>query len=171
MINYPTANVITIDDDVFYPPDLIYKLKMQHKKYPNAIICCLSRIIKAENDNVKPYKEWKYFKSNSKPSFNHLPIGVGGTLYPVHSLHIDAFNEEKLCSMALKTDDLWLKIMSLKQQTRVVSIAGEYSHFFIPIIYRNNLSLMTTNIGEGQNDIIFKNLMEHFKIPLSIFES
>ena len=120
---------------------------------------------------MRPYREWRYIKINTKPLFNTLTIGVGGTLFPPNSLHTDAFNKKSILKLALRVDDLWLKIMSIRNETKVVSLAGEYPRFFIPIIREDNVSLMSLNIGEGQNDRIFKSLVQHYQIPVSIFKT
>ena len=168
MIENPDANVITIDDDILYPPDLIEKLKHWHEIYPESIIAPITRQIKVLAHKIRPYKEWRYLHINTEPSFLNLTMGVGGSFYPKGSLHPDTFDLDTLKRMSLKTDDLWLKVMSLKCNTGVVSIAGEYPGFFIPVIIKNNISLMSENIHQGMNDIIFKNLMDHFKLPASI---
>ena len=51
MLSYPDANIIVIDDDMLYPPDLIKKLKIFNVKYPEGIICPISMKIE-----VKPMK-------------------------------------------------------------------------------------------------------------------
>lgn len=170
MLEYPEADIITIDDDMFYPPDLLSKLKINSKKFPNDIICTAAREIKIKNSKPESYDKWPYLKNNSLPLYSNLAIGVGGTLFPSHSLHPDLFNVADLKRLALKTDDLWLKIMSLKNQTKVASLAGEYSRFHIPIIQKSNSRLMDLNIREGQNDIVFKELLDYYQIPVTIFE-
>lgn len=169
MLEYPDAIVITVDDDMFYPPDLCEKLIKFHSKYPDSIICSMTRQIKVKDDKILPYREWSYLRSNSEPDFRNLTMGVSGTLFPPKSLHPEVFNIEILKKIALKADDLWLKIMSIKNNTKVASIAGEYPGFFIPIIYKNDVKLMESNIVGGQNDKIFNDLMEYYQIPVSIF--
>jgi hypothetical protein len=105
------------------------------------------------------------------PSFQNLTMGGGGTLFPAQSLDSMLFNLEILKKYALTADDLWLKVMSLKKGTKVVSIAGEFPRFFIPIIQKNNKKLTDRNIGEGQNDLIFNKLIAHYEIPLSVFKA
>lgn len=73
--------------------------------------------------------------------------------------------------MALRTDDFLLKIMSWKKQTKVVSLAGEYNRFYIPVLHNNDKRLMDSNRGEGQNDLIFNQLMGYYQIRLTIFEN
>jgi hypothetical protein len=171
MLEFPTANVVTIDDDMFYPTDLIAKLKLFHKKYPTSILCPITRKIQFEKGEITEYKNWKYAKENSEPLFINLTMGGGGTMFPPNVLHSDVFDLKNLKSLALKADDLWLKIMSLKNKTKVVSMVGEYPRFFIPLIHEDNISLTDSNIGEGRNDQIFKSLMEHYQIPQSIFKT
>ena len=167
MLEYPNANVITIDDDMFYPLNLIFKLKSYHKIYPNEILSPISRKIRFDSNTISEYKNWYYNKNNSKPSVVFLPIGVGSVLYPADSLHKEVLDIESIKKYALKADDLWLKIMSLKNKTKVVSLASEYSRFPIPVFHKNNITLMSQNIGEGKNDEIFKLLLEEYKISIS----
>jgi len=168
MQEYHEANVITVDDDMFYPSDLIENLLKYHGKYPESIICTITRQIKLEGKSILPYREWNYLKTNSEPDFKNLTMGGGGTLFTAKSLHTNVFNIEELEKLALKADDLWLKVMSLKNNTKVVSMAGEYPRFFIPIIQKDDVRLMDTNIGEGQNDKVFFELMNYYKIPTTI---
>ncbi|PMB36851.1 hypothetical protein CEN47_08230, partial [Fischerella thermalis CCMEE 5319] len=169
MQEFPNANVITIDDDMFYPPDLIQKLKIFHEKFPKAIICPITQKIQIQNGKILPNIKWNYEKINSLPSKGYLTMGGGGTLFPKDSLPNDAFDISLIKGKALKADDLWLKIMSVKKHTKVVSIGGEYPRFFIPIIRKNDVRLTDSNIGEGQNDKIFKELLDYYKIPVEIF--
>lgn len=171
MSEFPDANIITVDDDVLYPPDLMSKLKRAHDKYPRAIISCITRRIEVRNESVQPYNNWVYLSKNSPPSFGNLAIGVGGVLFPPGSLHPDVLDSVKLKELALRADDLWLKVMAMKRQTKVASIAGEYARFFIPVIRRDDKRLMDLNIGDGQNDKVLKNLMEGYKISPSDFEN
>ena len=170
MKKYQDANVITIDDDIIYSPDLIEKLLIAHKKYPKAICSIISREIHVEGSKIYPYGQWKYINVNTIPRYRNLVMGVGGTLYPKNSLHPEVFNLNGLKLMSLRADDLWLKVMSIKNNTKVLSLAGEYSRFFIPTIFEENISLMDSNIGMGENDIIFKKLLKYYKIPISLFD-
>ncbi|WP_194778196.1 glycosyltransferase [Pararhodonellum marinum] len=169
--NFPEATLITIDDDVIYPPDLIAKLKSFYKKYPQSIICTVTRKIEISENQVSQYNDWKYEKSNSKPSFLNLIVGVGGTLYPPNSLHDEVLNLENLKKIALTADDLWLKVMSLKKMTKVVSIAGEYPGFFIPILFKDKYKLADENVNKGANNLIFKKLFDFYNIDLKIFKN
>ena len=169
ILENPHANVVTIDDDIVYPYDHIEKLLEYHGRYPTAICCPVTRQIKFSDGEIMPYCAWRHIMTNTAPDFLNLTMGVGGALFPVGSLHPDAFNKENLIKFALCTDDLWLKIMSLRSGTKVASLAGEYPRFFIPIIHKNNKKLMDDNIGGGGNDRVFRLLMEHYNVNISNF--
>ena len=171
MLEYPNANVITIDDDMLYPLDLIYKLKLFHKKHPKDILCPISRKIQLNGEVIDLYKNWSNVLENTEALYSLIAIGAGGVFYPQKSLHHEIFDLGNLKKFALTTDDLWLKIMSLKNSTKVLSLADEYSRFPIGIIHENDIKLMDTNIGEAQNDKVFKKLLGLYQIPISIFTS
>ena len=61
--------------------------------------------------------------------------------------------------------------MSLKNETKVATVTDVYTRPFIPVLRKINLNLMDTNIGEGNNDIVFNNLLQHYNISLADFES
>jgi hypothetical protein len=97
-------------------------------------------------------------------------MGGGGTFFPPKALHEEVFSIELLIQYALVADDLWLKIMSVKNGTKVVSIAGEFPRFFIPIKNIRDEKLMDTNILEGNNDKVIASLLEHYQIPIEVLK-
>lgn len=168
---FPDAAIVTLDDDMIYPNDLFYRLIKANERFPTSICCAIGRKINSLNGKISFYHNWEYVRKNTLPSFDIIPIGSGGVLYPPASLSPELFNKDLLMQMSLKTDDLWLKVMSVLNKTKVVCIGGEYSRFHIPVIQKNKVSLMDTNIGEFQNDKNFKRLVEYYQIPVTIFES
>lgn len=171
LAKYPKANIITIDDDVIYPSYLIEDLKAYHKKYPASICSTITRTIKVENRTVCPYNEWVETENGINKSHKFLQIGVGGVLYPPNSLHKEVLNKKMIKEKALKADDLWLKVMGIKNGTEVVSITNFRQRKFLPIIIDNNPQLMDQNIGAGRNDKILRDLLDYYDLPDSIFGS
>ena len=168
---FPAATIITIDDDMIYPSDLLANLFEAHNQFPKAICCAISREIKFFNGVLLPYQHWNYIMDNTSPSYKFLIMGGGGALFPPHALGKEVFNVDRLRELALRADDLWLKTMSLLNKTKIACISGQYSRFPVPIIQKNKLRLMDENIGQGQNDKIINELMDYYKIPISIFDS
>lgn len=170
LLEFPEANIITVDDDIIYPNDLIGKLVKSHKKYPDSISSILARrITLSQNKSINSYREWKYISENSSPSHAYLNLGVGGVLYPSKCLHNEVFNIQVLKEKCLIADDLWLKIMALKNDTKVRSLAGEYSRFFVTIRDSQNVTLSEENIGSGANDEQFQLLINYYNISSLAF--
>lgn len=163
MRKYPKANVITVDDDVIYPPSLLSKLKEYHNQYPQSICSILTRSINIEDNTIQPYKSWK-IDNRFKKSPEVVQIGVGGVLYPPNSLHPEVLNQKTLKNIALKADDLWLKVMALKNDTEVTSLGHIYPRTHLPIIIEENKQLMDVNIGKDRNDKIFNDLLDWYSL-------
>lgn len=110
----PDAVVITVDDDMNYPKNLIGKIYDSYLKNPHAVSCLRAHLIKFNsNGSLKKYKDWG-FEDNTfvgKPTYRLLPTGVMGILYPPRALPKDAFNKKAIKDNCLMTDDIWLKFM------------------------------------------------------------
>jgi hypothetical protein len=171
MKEFSDATVITIDDDIIYPTDLLSKLIDVNKKYPDAICCSIARHINNGRTVMIPYDHWNDITNTTLPRNDLLAIGAGGTLFPPGSLNNELFNLVVLKERALKADDLWLKTMSLLNKTKIVCIAGAYHRFPVPVIQKNNQRLMDGNILQGQNDKVINELMQYYHIPVSAFET
>ena len=111
MLEHPQATIITVDDDVFYPEYLIETLIKTSKKYPNAICCTWTHRIKLDKmGNIKNYVDWEHgITKMDSPELLAMPVGIGGVLYPPNSLYTCVFDKDQIKSLALMTDDLWLK--------------------------------------------------------------
>lgn len=46
---FPDDNIVTFDDDILYPPNIIERLIKKHQKYPHAICGCRIRLITTKN--------------------------------------------------------------------------------------------------------------------------
>lgn len=163
----PSSNIITIDDDLLYPPNLIETFYTEHQKYPDAILCSVSREIKFENNMIGNYSDWLIVTKNFSPSHKYLIMGVGGALYPKNCLHEEVYNLKNIKQFSLKADDLWLKVMSLLKDSKVRSLAANFPYSYLPVFHENTRKLTDTNIGGGNNDKVFKKLLKEYKIDLN----
>src|SRR5699024_333133 len=164
MLNYPNSIVITGDDDMLFHPRLLENLLHCHEKFPHAICCSISREIKIEDQTIRPYREWKPLHKNTEPVHKNHLMGGGGPLFPANSLDPEVFNEKAIEKLALRTDDLWLKVMSLKNRTKIASVAGEYQRYFIPLIHKNDNPLMNENLENNENDKVIEAILEHYDL-------
>lgn len=167
MREYSSSNIITVDDDLLYPPNLIETFLIEHHKYPDAILCPVSRKIRLENNMIGEYINWSIVTENSTPGYIYLMMGVGGAFYPANSLHEEVFNLKNIKQISLKADDLWLKVMSLLKGSKVRSLAGDFPYTYLPVSSKKTRTLGEINIDSGNNDRVFKSLLEKYEIDLN----
>lgn len=166
MLNYPEYNIITVDDDMLYPNYLIEHLLKSSKQNPRTICCFRGHYITFDEKTrkVKPYNSWSRNKKNI-PSYTLCPTGCGGVLYPVNSLDKEVFNKNSIKNLCLNADDLWLKIMALKNGTKSIKVT-EKSFDFFDIISTQKIKLTENNVLNNHNDIQLKNILDTYKINL-----
>lgn len=119
--------IITVDDDILYPPDIIDQLYRAYLRQPTHIHCHRALLMTlGGRGKLLPYADWESdWNGESGESWQRVfPTGIGGVLYFPGSLHEDAFNREKFMALCPNADDVWLKAMSLKKGTPCASLAN-----------------------------------------------
>jgi len=161
---YPQENIVTIDDDLMYPPEFLEKLYLEHLKHPQSILANEARIIKFDNENNPlPYLEWNHIHKQPQNSKYVLPLGVFGVLYPPNSLDPNVFKVNLFTKLAPKADDLWFKAMSLLANT-ASRITENKPKKPILILGTQKIALKRTNKHQDFNRIQWIKLMKHFKL-------
>lgn len=143
---YPNNIVVTVDDDILYHPHLISALVETHKQCPKDIIC--NRAVNIDKRNK--YSLWKRTKE-AVTSWKILPTGIGGVLYPPHSLDDRIFDIKTIKQTCFNGDDLWLNFMCRLKGTRVTKTS--FKTGLITILSSQETSLCNTNCGENKNDL------------------
>ena len=128
---YPDDIVITFDDDHIYDRHIIETLYRSYKKHPECVSAMLCVKYSFSEDNSECYADlWETaWNTAGEPSFQYQAEGVGGVLYPPHSIHEEVFNLEAIKRLSPKADDIWLKFMEVINGTKVVPAR------FIPKFY------------------------------------
>jgi glycosyltransferase involved in cell wall biosynthesis len=162
MLENPDAVVITVDDDVAYEKSMVSSLYESYMKFPHAISCLRGhKITFNKNNNVALYKNWAK-EDNSvfgSPSFDFIPTGVGGVLYPPHSLHKEVFNKKAILELCLNADDIWLKIMSVANGYPAVLAAKNSAINLVEGTQNNDECLYRKNVFLNENDHVMKKLI------------
>ena len=165
MREYPNDTIITLDDDVVYPNDLLKLLIDSYIKYPKAISAGRVHGIRLDNSgNLLSYTKWCWEqKLYETPSMHLFATGVGGVLYPSNCMHKDVLDGNKINSLCLYSDDVWLKFMQVLNATPVVQIKQTVQH---PKSISGLVGekLYIKNKLEGRNDQYLKYLTEIYKI-------
>jgi len=160
----PSANIITLDDDEYYPKDVLENLVKLHEKYPHTICANRAHKITFFNKGFSQYRLWKHnHKGITIPSHLLMQTGVGGVLYPPNSLHPDVFNKNVFQEICLRADDIWLKMMAFRNGTKIVT-GKNYNKDFITVSKTQKENLVMQNVFDGGNDMQLQSVCEYYSI-------
>ena len=150
--DFPNDVIVTIDDDIYYPKNLLRDLIRLHNLIPHAIIAHRVRRIKLN----KPYSKWRKYKWYNfifkRYHFDHLAMqtGVGGVLYPPNSLDEDMLDPELFMKLAPTNDDIWFWAAAVSKGTYVVPIPNG-RNIVKEVGKPDNLALKTINLKSGDD--------------------
>ena len=122
--DFPEDVIVTVDDDIHYHANLLRDLVRLHKRMPDVILAHRVRKIRLD----APYREWKKYKwydfIRKKYHFSHLALqtGVGGVLYPPHSLDEAMLDPAVFRELAPTQDDIWFWAAAVSKGTYVVPL-------------------------------------------------
>lgn len=175
MEKYSDDIIITVDDDVYYPENLVETLYNGYMENENAVICLRARRIGHRDSQIVPYIEWNILQESPRPATDILQTGVGGVLYPPGSLYKDIDREDifmKICPIA---DDIWFWAMSVLGGLKIKVISTMTDLDFIdPDEQEGPNTLTYKNVDNGQNDVAFAAVLKEYpelkKILLSTSE-
>lgn len=161
---YPDATVITFDDDFEYPPTIVEHLLAYNKKYPDCIIGARGRVIRVEDQEIKPYPDWQFIQLEQeiKSKTALLPIGYAGILYPSNSLHQDVFNKSLYQSLCPTADDLWFKAMAMLNNSETVIMPLSASAGMKPIEGTQEDALYLTHNAGDANTKQMRAVVSHY---------
>ncbi len=166
MPEYPEDVIITIDDDIMYPKNMIKKLYQSFQSYPNCVSASRVHRIKIENHNLCRYNDWDICcKDEYEPSDWLFATGCGGVLYPPGILPERTFNRTLILKLCLNADDVWLKFMELMNGVKVVYVPAANDKLWMNEKFSRN-GLASANVEDGQNDIYIKNVSQYFDFYL-----
>ncbi len=165
---FPKSLILTVDDDLMYPVDLIDQLYRAYVKAPDVIHCHRAhRILTSPNGEFKPYKKWDFNSRSQEASLSMFPTGVGGVLYFPGCFDEEVFNQEAFLALAPNADDVWLKAMSLKKGVlcQRVADARDWSERFIPIFGSQSVKLKAQNKSkQGGNDVKIQSVFSAYDL-------
>lgn len=140
---YPDALVITVDDDVYYPENLVENLYQSYLQFPDAVSAMQVKLVGlTESGTFIPWVDgWPTINWSSdieaeslKPSMHFLAEGICGVLYPtgLFSKAWDFLDIPVIQRTCPNNDDLWLKAMQLAADVPVVVAAGFLELSWVP---------------------------------------
>ncbi len=162
MMENPDCYILTVDDDVLYPENLVELLMDTAKEYPDTVVCTWGhRITLDENGDISRAGEWQYLTDGTTPAFSVIPTGVGGVLYPPGILDIEVFNQTAIKELCLNADDLWLKAMAIKNHKKAVRV-NRPAKLYFSILKTQKSGLFYDNALKNKNDVAWDNIMRAY---------
>ncbi len=166
LAEYPDDLIFTIDDDIYYPSDMLAKVMKAYEADNNKIYCVRGYTLAFDElGKLKPYNDWPPILTGQTGKCI-FPTGGAGCLYQKRLLHSDITDDVLCRELAPHADDIWFFFMEFLAGTPIeilsicnrntISIDSFYQHFHAG----SNLSAI--NCGESKNDTQFRNLMNHY---------
>ncbi|MEO2075932.1 MAG: hypothetical protein ABGX20_11225 [Bacillus sp. (in: firmicutes)] len=163
---FPNSILVTADDDFLYPNTWLEELISTHKFNKYSLVCHRAHGILFDNNNcLLSYGDWDWYSNNiDGPSFYLHPLTGAGILFPVGFFDDEFFNLDVIQKFSPTTDDLWVKITSLRRKFPVVKVKP-VSKSLITISGSQKESLIKINQAVG-NDKALRALMNYYGIDL-----
>jgi hypothetical protein len=168
MKNYPNEYLITLDDDLYYPRHVLKNVVNLSRKFPKYIVANRAHRITYKNREILPYRKWNHNVTTTKPSHLLVATGGAGVLYSPGTLHTDVFDKNLFKEICYHADDLWLKVMALKNGTPVVT-NKRYNKDFVSVSSTQKTKLVSINVLSNGNDTQLKSLLSHYNLDLWAF--
>ena len=168
MCKFPGDAIITADDDVLYDVNMVENLVLPYLENPGYIYCNRAHKMVLEGDGgLIPYNDWVYECSDTAAGNLVFPTGVGGVLYPPHSLDEEVFNEAVFTDICHYADDVWYKAMALKKGTRARKVetvnASGCEYYENPSV--QDMGLFNINVGtQNRNDEQIRAVFEKYNL-------
>lgn len=165
----PNADIITVDDDLLYPYDMIEMLVKEKLDYPQYIIGTRAHKMLVKDNSLLAYKSWpkecSYLNNGSK---TFLTTGAG-TLFPAGVLPKEAFEPKEFLNLCPNADDIWFNLVALKHGIgrRKLSDDRKFVSRFLHLESNQDIGLNKQNVNNSQNDTQAKKVIEHFNIEFS----
>lgn len=152
---YNTYKIITIDDDIIYPKDLIEKL-IKHDDDKSIIANC--------GHTIQKDLRYNYDKPTIKNSHKNLGLGAFGILYQPNCFDIYQPKIEEIKNI-LHNDDVYLKVLEIRNKKSVLILNTDEKNYKLIDTGKNNLHTENWN---GRTNIEMKAFLKDFEMLKSL---
>ena len=161
---YKDADIVLLDDDLYYPDQLLENLLGMARRHPQSI--CATRVHKMTyaGGSLNPYGKWTHnYNPRKEQSSNDFFFTSGaGTLIPSGIMPLDTFNKEVFKEICFLADDVWLNMLARKVGIEVFT-NDKYDKDEISIGHSQGVKLVSDNVADGGNDKQIKAVMDYLK--------
>lgn len=160
--------IVTVDDDLIYPEQMLEQLYQSYLRYPKAISTCRAHYMVMQDGIPTPYRMWLSTSDEcvNLPSMQLFATGGAGCLYPPHifdSCRDILFDKNLIKEFCLYQDDIWLKVAELLAKVPVVLVAKHQGLKYIPDTQEvglwNTVNKTLSQSGKTPNDDALEKLI------------
>ena len=164
--NDKDVDVVSLDDDLYYPDRLLENLVCMAHRHPHSI--CATRVHKMTYDRegqLKPYRQWIHnYNPKQEMCSDELFFTSGaGTLIPSGVMPADTFNAEVFKRICFHADDVWLNMQAKKAGIDIYT-NNKYNKDEISIGHSQDVKLVNENVLSGGNDKQIEAVVKYLKL-------
>ncbi|AUI66414.1 MULTISPECIES: glycosyltransferase family A protein [Glaesserella] len=178
LIEYPDKTVVTVDDDIIYPANMLQYLWDQHVRFPNCIVANWARELSFDSEGkVRGVRAGKLLTPillekeieqattfSPKPNMLAFPYGTSGVLYPPKSLNKEVTNVDLFRKLCPKEDDIWFKAMAILNKTPVIVTNLGINPVHHSLVGTQQVALRHDNHGLNQNEKQMRAVFDYFDL-------
>lgn len=157
---YPNDYLITIDDDILYRSKMLEDMFDYLNRYPSCVISQYSSEMQWLNGKLISHKLWQSIKNEIVSNSTVFFGSGGGTIFPPSIFDDDVLNIYLFMKLTPNADDVWLNAMCKLKKTNVCVMSTKTA--YLPIIFRNKVTLESINNGLNQNDEQINSVREYY---------
>jgi hypothetical protein len=159
--HFPECRIVSVDDDKFFPVDLIARLAHESEKRPNTIIGARGWEITSVEGSISFGDGWTRASLFTQSERLFMPPG-NGSLYPPGSLPDIAGDFELMNKICPNADDVWFWAMARLAGTSSLCL-GLPPH---RPVWRQSMTPALAHLNPGAEE--FKSVMGYFRMEESL---
>lgn len=159
---FPSAVIITADDDVIYDKSWLGGLIKAFTQNPMVVHCYRAHKLMVDWNGIAPYKTWKMCISvpSGRSSYLYFFTGVGGVLYPPGSLNERVIDESLFSTLCPWGDDIWFWGNVVLNGYRIHVIKSK--KIYAEVYGTQEVGLWHENVDGHRNDIQIAAFIERY---------
>lgn len=162
LLEYKDSFIVTADDDIYYHKEWLRDLIAE---FSNQKIIIAHRVheIKYDNGVIQPYNSWDFDVTTPLALKNHFLTGGAGALFPPNCFYQEVSNAERYLKCTSKQDDIWIYWMLRMNHYKVKPSKSGFN--LITWNGSDDNGLASANVGQDNNDIAIKRMLDTFGDP------
>lgn len=157
---FPGSTVLLIDDDIYYPTDMIERMLGNFSIGKNIVCQYGTLILRNPDGSMAPYDTW-HEEKDCFGGKNFFFGSGGGVMFRPMDMYRDLTNIQLALSLCPTADDVWLNAMARMARLEIVKVQG-VTNLVLPILQDNNIHLSSINVTHGGNDVQLKEVNKHY---------